>query len=200
MGSVGLLGGTFDPPHFGHLAAAEEARYRLGLDSVLWIPAGSPPHKPGGSVTAASHRLAMVRAATAGNDAFTVDDVEMGRAGPSYSVHTLEELRARHPSHRLVFLMGADEFRALASWHAAARIPELCEIGVMARSGVSFDPLRVERAVPAVRGAYSVIEVPNLPISSSALRDRVRHGLPIRYLTPDAVCEYIASRGLYRPA
>lgn len=197
MRRVGLLGGTYDPPHFGHLAAAEEARHRLELDLVLWLPAGNPPHKAAKAVSDAQHRAQMVALAIQGNPYFALSDIELRYEGPSYTVHTLERLRQQCPEDELVFLMGSDEFNSLETWYEAARIPQLARIGVLVRSGAPAHTERVEKALEGVRGRYQLALVPNLPISSSDLRERLRLGLPIRYLTPDAVIAYIEQHGLY---
>lgn len=191
-----MLGGTFDPPHLGHLAAAEEARHRLGLREILWIPAGSPPHKAHVPVTPAHHRLAMLRRAVADNPRFRVSEFELEREGPSYTVDTLRAL-GEAQGEPLVFLLGSDEFAALDTWHRPHELPRLARLGVLVRHGVRFDPSAVERVTPEVAGRYELVRVPDLPLSSSNLRERVRAGLPIRYLVPDAVRLYIESTGLY---
>ncbi|MDP9383022.1 MAG: nicotinate-nucleotide adenylyltransferase [Chloroflexota bacterium] len=197
MALLGVLGGTYDPPHHGHLAAAEEARYRLGLDRVLWVPVGDPPHKRHRAITPAAHRIAMVRAAVADNRAFEVSDVELRRAGPSYTVDTLDQLRVERSLDSLVFLMGSDEFSVLSTWYQAERLPELAHLGVLIRSGARLNVERTERELPGVQGRYTLVPVPSLPISSSSLRERVREGLPIRYLVPEPVREYIEMHRLY---
>ncbi len=198
MRSIGIMGGTFDPPHYGHLAAAEEVRYRLGLDLVVWVPAGTPPHKAASEVSPARDRLAMLEAAVAGNPCFRISRVELLREGPSYTVDTLRELGRQYSECRLVFIVGSDEFAALHTWHRPERLTEHAELAVMVRSGVEVDFDLTERAVPSIVGRYVRVPVPDLPMSSSDLRQRVREGLPIRYLVPDAVREYIEAHGLYR--
>lgn len=197
MRRIGLMGGTYDPPHFGHLAAAEEARCRLGLDTVLWIPAGDPPHKAGRGVTAARHRRAMVDLAIRDNPCFELCDIELHQEGPSYTVRTLERLTPLYPEDSLVFLMGSDEFNSLKSWYRARDIPRLAQLGVLVRSGNPVYPERVEQEIAEVRGRYELVAVPNLPLSSSDLRERVRLALPLRYLTPGPVAEYIRREELY---
>lgn len=199
MRSIGVMGGTFDPPHFGHLAAAEEVLHRLGLDSILWIPAGLPPHKLQSPVTPAHHRVEMLRRALEGNVGFELSTVETERERPSYTVETLARLRERRPDDRLVFLMGSDQFASLARiWSRPELLPQLAELAVMVRSGVSFDPRVIEAALPGVVGRYQLVPVADLPLSSTGLRRRVREGLPIRYLVPEEVREYIEEHGLYR--
>ncbi len=195
---IGIIGGTFDPPHFGHLAAAEEARHRLGLERLVWMVARTPPHKRDRVVTAAKHRFHMAQLATRDNQAYEVSEAELLREGPSYTVDTLRGLRAEKPDHDLIFFIGSDEFAAFPDWHLAEDVARLAHLAVLLRYGVSFNPAVVEAALPTVRGRYSVVPVPNLPISSSVLRERVREGLPIRYLVPEPVREYIDMNALYR--
>ncbi len=160
--------------------------------------ARTPPHKRDRVVTAAEHRFQMAQLATRDNQAYEVSDAELLREGPSYTVDTLRGLRAEKPDHDLIFLIGSDEFAAFPEWHLAEEVAGLAHLAVLIRYGVSFNPVVVEAALPAVRRRYSVVPVPNLPISSSALRERVREGLPLRYLVPEAVREYIDTYALYR--
>ncbi len=160
--------------------------------------ARTPPHKRDRVVTAAEQRLEMLKLATRDNNAFEVSEAELRRDGPSYTVDTLRWLRATIPGDDLVFFIGSDEFAALHTWHQADQVVALAHLGVLVRYGVSFDAVRVEAELPAVRGRYSLVSVPNLPISSAALRARVLQGLPLRYLVPDSVREYIDANALYR--
>jgi nicotinate-nucleotide adenylyltransferase len=188
---VGVLGGTFDPPHTGHLALAEWARVDLALDRVLFVPAGRPPHKRR-AVTDARHRLAMTRLAVRGNPAFEVLDLETRRTGPSYTSDTLRELARRMPRAELHLILGADMFATLDSWHEAGEVRRLATLVVALRPG-SPRPARAGRA----RGVVW-LDNPGLEVSSSALRDRARTGT-WRYLVPDAVIRYAERHGLYRP-
>lgn len=194
---VGVLGGTFDPIHFGHLAIAEEACGALRLNRVLFVPAAYQPFKADRSHAAPQHRLAMVRLACASNPAFAACDIELNRPGPSYTVTTLAALRAQLDGE-LFFILGADALRDLARWHAAARIPELAQVVAVARPSVQVDSDAVLRALPTLQGRLRVLEGPHVDISSTELRRRVRAGRSIRYLTPDAVIDYIAKHELYR--
>lgn len=212
-GPLGLLGGTFDPVHFGHLRLAEEAREALGLSAVCWIPAGQPPHRqvPG---VAAAHRLEMVRRAVAGNSAFRVDDAEIRSAAPSYTVTTLERLRAETGARPLVLLMGADAFLGLATWHRWRDLFELAHLGVATRPGfhLSTQDMPADLAAacagrlghdPAVLNEFPagrVVEFAMTPlaISASLLRARLAEGRSVRYLLPDPVREYIDQHHLYR--
>ena len=187
-GRVGVFGGTFDPPHFGHLALAEWARVELALDVVWFVPAGVPPHKRGAAPSAARHRLAMTRLATRGNVAFRVSPIECRRRGPSYTVDTLRALARSHPAATLYLMMGADTYATLGSWREPAAIARLATIVVALRPG----------ARPGARtGRVKWLENPSLDVSSSALRARAARGRSLRYLVPDAVERYIARHRLY---
>jgi len=193
MRRIGLFGGTFDPPHLGHLALAEWARARLGLERVVFMPAGRPPHKRGRPLTAAAHRLAMTRLAARGNAAFAVSDLEARRRGPSFTVDTLRALRARHPGARLYLLMGADSLADFPTWREPGAIARLATLVVAARPlGARPEP----RTGPTAR--VVMLDNPVLAISSSALRARARAGRSLRYLVPDAVAAYVARHRLYR--
>ena len=206
-GSLGIMGGTFDPIHLGHLAAAEEAREVLGLERIAFVPAGIPPHKADQLVTAASDRLAMVEAAIADNAAFEVSRIDIERAGPSFTVDTVELLAAaeraagRQPD--LTFILSVETLRELPTWHEPERLLDQCRLAVMPREGYPAPgrdwlsanfPGREDRVV-SLGGA-------RLEISSSAIRERVARGRSIRYLVPAAVAAYIAGNHLYgvRPA
>lgn len=196
-----LLGGTFDPPHIGHLVLGECARAQFGAPTVLYIPAGDPWRKtasvpaPGGApplepreVSPAEHRLAMIRLATASNPAFVVDEREIRRQGPSYTVDTLEELRAEGHDD-LVLVLGADALADLPNWREPERIARLATLAVAPKPG---SPPLPEGVPPHV-----TIDMPPLAISSTALRERVAAGKPIRYLVPAEVERYIREHGLY---
>lgn len=210
---LGLIGGTFDPVHYGHLRLAEEAREALDLAGVRWIPAGQPPHRPAPRV-AAAHRLAMVALAVAGNPAFTVDDAETTSAEPSYTVTTLERLRAGQATRPLVVLMGADAFLGLPTWHRWRDLFALAHIGVATRPGFTLSPdewpaelaaacadrlgsdAAALRAAPA--GRVVGFSMTPLAISASLLRAQLAAGSSVRYLLPDPVREYIDRQQLYR--
>jgi nicotinate-nucleotide adenylyltransferase len=210
---LGLLGGTFDPVHYGHLRLAEEAREALGLAEVRWTPAGQPPHRAAPRV-AAAHRLEMVRRAVSGNPAFTVDDAETRAAGPSYTVTTLERLRAALGERPLVLLMGADAFLGLTAWHRWRELFALAHIGVATRPGFELVPEdwsaelaqaaadRLGRDAGALRAAPAGrivgFAMTPLAISASLLRAQLAAGTSVRYLLPDPVREYIQSQQLYR--
>jgi nicotinate-nucleotide adenylyltransferase len=200
MQRIGLFGGTFDPPHLGHLVLAEWARVRLRLDRVVFVPAGTPPHKRGRRLTEAALRLVMTRLAVRGNPAFAVSAFEARRAGPSFTVDTLRHFHARQPDARFYLLMGADSLADFPDWHEPGAIARLATLVVAARRGPA-GPERVAGArsrprVP-VRGRVVLLDNPVVAISSSALRARARTGRSLRYLVPDAVAAYVARHRLY---
>ena len=185
---IAIFGGTFDPPHFGHLALAEWARVELALDRVWFVPAGVPPHKRGAAGTAARHRLAMTRLATRGNPGFRVSPLECRRSGPSYTVDTVRAFARAHPGARLHLLMGADTWATFKTWREPGAIARAARLVVALRPG--------SRRASARRVAW--LANPGLDVSSSALRARAARGRSLRYLVPDAVARYIARHRLYR--
>lgn len=203
MVKVGLLGGSFDPIHLGHLVLAEEARERLGLARVLFVPNRLPPHKTGREMAPPADRLEMVRLAIAGNPAFEASEIELWRDGPSYSIDTVTRFRADHEDWDIHFLIGADTLPELPTWYRAEDLAARCKFVVASRPGQSLrnlDPLRgtfTEDQIAAV--AARCIEIPLIGVSSTEIRQRVREGCSIRYLVPEAVMDYIRGRGLYRP-
>ncbi|MCX7680716.1 MAG: nicotinate-nucleotide adenylyltransferase [Anaerolineae bacterium] len=195
--AIGVLGGTFDPPHYGHLVLAENARVQLGLERVLFVPAGQPPHKPEGPITSPGHRLGMVHAAIADHPAFELSRVDLDRRGPHYTVDTLARLRQEWPEAQLFFLLGEDSLHQLPLWHNPTGIIRLARLAVMPRPGYTVDIDALEQTIPGISDYLTWLDVPHLDISSSDLRRRIRAGLPIRYLTPPLVEEYIRKHHLY---
>jgi nicotinate-nucleotide adenylyltransferase len=195
---IGILGGTFDPIHNGHLAIAEEARVALGLERVLFVPAARQPLKRGEHAATPQQRLEMAWLACADNKAFEVSPMEIERTGPSYTVDTLEALHAAE-SGELHFIVGADAAADLYRWHAAGRIVTLAQIIIVERPGFAFDQATFGHRLPGLNARQTLLEGPGLAISSSELRRRVAAGRPIRYQTPQAVVEYIGEHGLYQP-
>ena len=212
MTRTAVFGGSFNPIHYGHLLLADEVLERLGLDRVLFVPAGVPPHKPATTLAPAADRYAMVQLATADHPGFQVSDVELRRAGPSYTVDTLEALAPA--GDELFLLVGSETFLDLLSWRAPRRIAELARLVVAPRVGSVFDPesapaQKVLRALGAVRlalveggtmpdSAVLIVHATSLPISSSDLRRRARDGRSLAYRVPPAVADYIRRGGLYR--
>ena len=201
-GSLGVFGGTFDPIHFAHLAVAQEAAETLGLERVLFVPAGQPPHKPDRIITSGADRLAMVELAIAGNVRFAADRLELDRAGPSYTVDTLEALQARSvagDTPALTLILSSEAFRELPTWREPRRILELACLAVAPRDG--YPPVTtsfMDQAFPEFRDRVSFLDGPRMRLSASELRMRAGAGRTLRYLVPDAVAAYIDDHGLYR--
>ncbi len=201
-GSLGIMGGTFDPIHLGHLAVAEEAREALGLERVLFVPAGLPPHKPDRPVTAPAHRVAMIELAIAGHPAFELSRLETDRSGPSYTADTLALLaageRAAGRTPDLVLVLSAETFRELPTWHEPERLLDACRVAVVPREGYPA-PGRAWLAehFPGREDRVTLLDGPRLGVSSTAIRRRVARGRSIRYLVPAAVEAYIAEHHLY---
>jgi nicotinate-nucleotide adenylyltransferase len=196
---IGIFGGTFDPIHYGHLVAAEEARAILGLERILIVPAGQPPHKVGRPITPAEHRVAMVTCAIASNPAFILSRVDLDRPGPHYSVDMVARLRRELDPGEVYLIVGMDSLMDLPTWHEAERLMGLCYIVGVNRPGYTYDLAPLEKAVPGISRHIQVLEAPQLEISSHELQDRIRRGLPIKYQVPEAVEDYIRQHKLYLP-
>jgi len=197
---IGIFGGTFDPVHLGHLIAAADLRAAIGLDAVLFVPAGKPPHKSDAVISEDRHRLAMLELAVAGNPAFRVDPIDMERDGPSYTADLLALLGERLGPADLWFLMGEDSLRDLPTWRTPGRIAELARLGVARRPGIDADLDRVIAEVPGARGRVDLVETPLIGISATDLRARVASGATIAYQVPAAVERYVTEHRLYRPS
>ena len=196
---IGIMGGTFDPIHFGHLATAEAVREIFTLDEIIFIPAARPPHKLGKNVTDEKHRLAMTILATRSNKFFRVSDMELKRTGLSYTLDTVNELHKTFgDSAEIFFIIGADSLADLPKWHAARELVNKCHFIATTRQGVDIDFSAVENffGSAAVEHIHRVT-TPRLEISSTDLREKVRLGRSIKYLVPKAVEEYILREGLY---
>ena len=202
-GSVAVMGGTFDPIHVGHLAAAEEARETLGLERILFMPAGVPPHKPDRVITKPEHRVAMVELAIRDNPAFELSRLEIDRTGPSYTVDTVELLAAQARKAGLepdvTVILSAESFRGLPTWSEPERLLRQCRLAIVPRDGFPT-PGRawVEEHFPGFEDRVSFLESPRLKLSATEIRERVAAGRSIRYLVPDAVIRYIEDHALYR--
>ncbi|MHB0856677.1 MAG: nicotinate-nucleotide adenylyltransferase [Anaerolineae bacterium] len=195
---LGVLGGTFDPIHLGHLIVAEEVRCRLRLDGVLFVPARVSPLKMQGQHVEMEHRQRMVELAIEGNPAFELSRVDLDREGPSYTVDTLRALRATLPAGSLLhFIMGADTLQSLRDWHAPREIIRLCRIAAVSRPGYVVDWDDLEKQVPGIRDVTDVVESIQVGISATDIRARVLHGDSIRYLVPERVGAYIQRHVLY---
>ena len=186
---IGILGGTFDPPHLGHLIAAQDTFDAVSLDRILFIPASVPPHKRHDVVTAPDLRLRMVSAAVEHDPRFEVSDVELRRSGPSYTVDTLRELNSRLPGDELFLLAGVDQVREFDTWREPAEVLRCARLIMLTRGGIED--------APGNDIVHTTVPVTRIDISSTLVRQRVRAGLPIRYLVPAAVEKIILAERLY---
>jgi nicotinate-nucleotide adenylyltransferase len=196
---VGLLGGTFNPPHIAHLVCAQEAWIQLGLDRVLLVPVNTPPHKEAEDDPGVEARVELCELAVAGDDRLGVSRVDADVPGPSYTIDTLRRLHERHPEHALTFIVGGDMARSLASWRDPEGIFELAELGVAEREGVHRGD--IVESVAGLRGAAERVrffDMPRLDVSSTLIRRRAAAGRPIRYLVPDRVADTVQRTGIYR--
>lgn len=194
---IGILGGTFNPPHLGHLVCGQEAFVQLGLDRVLLIPARTPPHKPLRDDPGAGRRLELCRLAVRDDERFEVSDLELMREGPSYTVDTLEKLHATVPDCELYLIVGGDIATGLPEWREPEQVLSLATLAVAGRAGTS--QAAIEAALRRVPGGERVrfFRMPQISVSSTMVRRRVVSGEPIRYLVPEAVARYIERHGLY---
>jgi nicotinate-nucleotide adenylyltransferase len=196
---IGLFGGTFDPPHIGHLVLAAEARDCLKLDRVLWVITPDPPHKIGRTITSLPTRLELVQAAICQDPQFEISRVEIDRPGPHYSADTVELVARANPQAQLYYLMGGDSLHDLPAWIRPRQfIAALDGIGVMRRPQDSIDMARLERILPGIAEKVHFIDAPLLEISSSSIRERVSRGCHYRYFLPEGVYELVRALGLYR--
>ncbi len=200
--AIGILGGTFNPVHAGHLLLAQDALEHFELDRIVFVPCGRPPHKPELPVAAARHRLAMLEAAVEGDPRFEVSTCEIERDGPSYSVDTVRHFRGLHPGARLCLVIGADTLVDLRSWHEIGRLLEACDVVTVSRPGLDLARLRApDLGLPPPWGERLLAQAAtghDVGISSSEVRMRLAEGLSIRYLVPPPVEMYIGEHGLYR--
>jgi nicotinate-nucleotide adenylyltransferase len=202
-GSVGILGGTFDPIHIGHLAIAEEARETLGLERVLFVPAGLPPHRPVAPAASGMDRLAMVRLAIADNPAFEASAIEVERSGPSYSVDTVELLASRIRGEGrepdLWFVLSSEAFAAMHTWHEPERLLRAARLAVVPRAGAAtLTRDWVAARFPGQEARVRFVDGPLLAISGTQIRRRAAAGRSLRYLVPEEVARYIGDHKLYR--
>lgn len=195
---LGIFGGTYNPPHLGHLVCAQEAYIQLRLDRVMLIPARIPPHKPVEDEPGVEHRLELCRLAVDGDERLTVSEIEVGRSGPSYTIDTLQELHDQAPDSELFLIVGGDIAAGLPRWRDPEGVLERATLAVAKRRGTS--KARVDSAIAELQGGARTqfFQMPRIGISSTMIRRRVRSGQPIRYLVPEAVGRYIEREGLYR--
>jgi len=196
---LGIFGGTFDPPHLGHLILAAEAHAQLGLERVLWVLTPNPPHKNDQSITPLNDRLDLLAAALDDDPAFELSRVDIDRPAPHYAVDTLELLRLQYPLARLVYLMGGDSLSDLPLWHRPADFINVCdEIGVILRPGHAMDLDVLDARLPGLRARSRLVRAPLLEISSSDVRRRIVNGQPYRYFLPKSVYQLVSGRQLYQ--
>ncbi|EHR60393.1 nicotinate-nucleotide adenylyltransferase [Saccharomonospora cyanea] len=191
---LGVMGGTFDPVHNGHLVAASEVQHRFGLDEVIFVPTGQPWQKAGRAVSRAEDRYLMTVIATASNPVFSVSRVDIDRGGQTYTVDTLRDLREEYPDDELFFITGADALEQILTWRDVDELFDLAHFIGVTRPGYQLN----DHHLP--EGRVSLVEVTAMAISSTACRQRVRNGEPVWYLMPDGVVRYISKRKLYLPS
>ncbi|MBN1889688.1 MAG: nicotinate-nucleotide adenylyltransferase [Thermoflexales bacterium] len=194
---LGILGGTFDPPHLAHLVLAEQARVQLELAQVLFCPAGEQPLKSSQAITPVEHRLAMIELAIAGQAGFRLSRVDIDRPGPHYTADTVALLHSSFPGHELYFLMGADSLSTVPKWYKPGRIIAQVRLIAARRPGFEPDIDQLEARLPGLRERLTWLDSPWLDIAASDIRRRVREGQSIRYLVPVTVEAYIRQQGLY---
>ena len=195
----GVFGGTFDPPHIGHLILATEACEELRFDRLLWVLTPVPPHKLDQTITPLEHRIAMLELAISDEPNFELSRIEIDRSGPHYTVDTMRLLADEYPSADLVLLIGGDSLRDLPTWHRPTDLVSVChEIGVIRRPDDSVDLSAWERQVPGTQAKVRFVDTPLLDISSRVIRHRIRKNLPFRYYLHPPVYEYIIKKNLYR--
>jgi nicotinate-nucleotide adenylyltransferase len=196
---IGIFGGTFDPPHLGHLILASEAHSQLGLDRLLWILTPEPPHKQDQDITSIEHRLAMVNLAIEGNPSFELSRIEMDRPGPHYTLDTVELIAEQYPDADITPIIGGDSLHDLPKWHRPKELLYACHwVGVMRRPGEETNLEALERALPGISSKVHYVDAPLLEIASREIRNRVATGRPFRYYLPPPVYAYIAQHHLYQ--
>ncbi|HEX5839532.1 MAG TPA: nicotinate-nucleotide adenylyltransferase [Anaerolineales bacterium] len=196
---IGLFGGTFDPPHLGHLILASEAQWQLGLDRLLWVLTPDPPHKQDQSITSIEHRLAMVHLAIADNPSFELSRLELDRPGPHYTLDTLEAVSEQYPDADITPIIGGDSLRDLPTWHKPKELLYASHwVGVMRRPGEQPNLEHLERELPGISSKIHYVDAPLLEIASREIRSRIANGQPFRYYVPLPVCDYIERHHLYQ--
>jgi len=196
--SVGILGGTFNPPHVGHLVCAQEARHQLGLDVVVLMPVAAPPHKEIGDDPGPRARLELCRLTAAGDDGVDVSALEIERGGASYTVDTLRAVHESSPEDALTFIVGGDMAQSLPTWREPEEVLALATLAVAEREGIGRQDVTARLSGLVPPGRVRFFDMPRLDISSSDIRRRVAAGRPIRHLVEDPVADYIEAHGLYR--
>ena len=194
---LGIFGGTFDPPHIGHLILAEYALEVLGAEKILFVPAADPPHKEG-TRTGTQHRLAMLERSIGDNPHFALSLVDVERPGPHYSVDMIRILQTQYPNSELYFMIGADSLRDLPKWHRPERLIGLCKLAVLPRPDVVVSADMHEAVLPGLAEQVMMLDTPLVDVSSTEIAVRLRAGRSVRYLVPQPALDYIVANGLYR--
>jgi nicotinate-nucleotide adenylyltransferase len=196
---IGIFGGTFDPPHLGHLILASEARFQLRLSRMIWVLTAVPPHKMKNAISPLKDRAEMLRLAVQDEPGFETSTVDIERPGPHYTVDTVHLLSAQNPDSEMVLVMGEDALHDLPRWHRPLDLIAACsEIGVMRRPGDLMDCSALERGLPGISKKVRFVDAPLLEIASHQIRERARRNLPFKYYVPAAVHEYILGHKLYQ--
>lgn len=196
---VGIMGGTFDPIHLGHLVAANEALNICSLDNVIFVPTGNPPHKEE-TCTSFYHRYIMTCLATLSNDKFLVSDIESKSSGKSYTLNTLQKFHRMYPDTEFYFITGTDEVIDLPEWYKSKELLKLCKVLAVSRPGVNKEDLekKIEEIKKNLNGHIELVQIPMLYISSTGIREKFENGVSVKYLLPESVEQYIIKNNLYR--
>jgi len=196
---IGIFGGTFDPPHIGHLILAEEAAEQLELDHVLWVLTPFPPHKKKQIISQLQDRMSMVLLAIAGNPKFSLSRVDIDRQPPHYAADTVSLMREKSPGDEFIYLMGVDSLNDLPTWHEPVKFVSLCHgVGIMMRHGESVDATSLEAQIPGIYKKLRFLETPIIDISGSDIRRRVESGKQFRYFVPEKIFHYILNHKMYQ--
>jgi nicotinate-nucleotide adenylyltransferase len=195
---IGIFGGTFDPPHLGHLHLVEAARTQLKLDKILWVPTADPPHKKHQPLSAVTDRLAMVEALIAGEPAYEISRVDIDRPSPHWAADTVALLAQQFPDQQLVFLMGGDSLHDLPTWGRPMEFLAHCSLGVMRRPQDAIDLAKLESLLPGITAKVEFVQAPPLEIASHIIRERVRAGQSLEGFVPETVARIIQAKQLYQ--
>lgn len=196
---IGIFGGTFDPPHLGHLILAAEAQAQLGLGHVLWVLTPYPPHKKNVKISTLQDRMTMVMLAISGNQHFNLSRVDIDRPPPQYALDTVNLLRQNSLKDTFFYLMGADSFNDLLSWHEPAQFVRACDgLGIMKRYGEMIDTTKLNAEIPGLEAKLHFLDTPKIEIAGSNIRERVKGGMQFRYLVPEKIYHYILKHKLYQ--
>lgn len=199
MKNIGILGGTFNPVHLGHLIAAQEVLDKLGLDEMIFLPSGNPPHKSKEEIVASNHRYNMVRLAINGNDRFKISDMEIKRKGKTYTYDTLVDLHKNYYVDNIYFIIGYDTLIDMDTWRKINEVFELSTFVVVNRGNLKNEMRKeIEKKIVKYNAKIQVVNIPDIEISSTEIRRRIFNGQSVKYLIPDGVADYIKINGLYR--